>query len=228
MNPHELTPYLQRHRWFAVASSFGLALLYAEEGWATAQFWSNRPGGDARNIVILLTLVTLVGYLISFLIPPRLVNPSWKYARAWGIFSRVTSISLAVTVFTNVIAFVLLIYLVDGNLYATFNLLRDIYVYTLFGLIIFHGLLLYVRYIQYLYNAFGAPPPQKVISTSAGVAVLILLMVGFLYVGDLRHLESVAIADQGLVGVHTYARALYLFTLMLAAYGWHFKWIADH
>ncbi len=228
MNPLELVPYLQRHRLFGVASSLGLALLYVEEGWAVSQFWSRRPTHDALTIVALLALVIVIGYLISFLVPPQLVNPAWKYPRAWGILSHVTTISLIITIATNVAAFFILVYLVEGNLVATYNLLRDVYVYMLVGLIVFHGLLLYVRYLHYLYHAYGAPPPSKVIGTSAGVGVVILLLVGFLFSLDLRALEAAPAAMQGIVGLHTYGRALYLLTLLLAAFGWHLRWVADH
>ncbi|MBI3913423.1 MAG: hypothetical protein HY327_04455 [Chloroflexi bacterium] len=228
MNPLELLPYLKAHRSFALGSSIALALLYAEEGWATFTFWSNRPVNEATNLIVALIVITFAGYLISFLLPPQMVNASWKYPRAWGVFIRVAAMSFALVIATNVAAFAILLILAGGNLVAVYNLLRDVYLYTLVGILIFHGLLLYVRYLRYIYHAFGAPPPSKVIGASAGIAVLIVLIVGFLFAIDLHSLDTAPLAQQGVVGLHVYGRALYLLTVMLAAFGWHLRWVGDH
>jgi len=228
VNPRDLIPYFKDHRPFAIAASVALALLYLEEGWAVFLLWSNRPASEAAPIIGALTLIVLIGYLLSFLLPPRLINAKWKYPRAWGVFSRVTTLSFAFAIATNVAAFALLLFLAGGNLIATYLLLRDVYIYTLVGLVIFHGLLLYVRYLRYVYHTFGAPPPSKVIGASAGIAILILLLVGFLFSTDLRQLETASLAQQGLVGLHIYGRMFYLLTIMLGAFAWHLRWVADH
>ena len=228
MNPLELIPYLKAHRSFAIGASLGLAILFVEEGWATFYFWSGRPASEAIILIGLVGAVVFIGYLFSFLFPPSRVNASWHYPRAWGVFGRVTGLSIAIALVTNIIAFGLLLYLAEGDLIAAYNLLRDVYVYTFVGLVIFHGLLLYVRYLRYIYQTFGAPPPGKVIGASVGVGVLILLIVGFIFSIDLGQLELASAANQGISGLHTYGRALYLFTLMLAAYVWHLRWVGDH
>ncbi|MBI3536720.1 MAG: hypothetical protein HY070_04055 [Chloroflexi bacterium] len=228
MNPLDLVPYFKEHRVFAILSSIGLAGLYAEEGWATFVFWSRRSANEATLWIGMIALIVFCGYLLSFFYPPSRLNAAWKYPRAWGIFSRITALSLAIALATNVIAMMLLFFLADGNLIGAYHLLRDGYVYTLAGLIIFHGLLLYVRYLRYIYHSFGAPFPGKVIGASAGIAILILLIVGFIFAIDLRQLELAPLAEQGILGLHTYGRGLYLLTLLLGAYAWHFRWIADH
>ncbi len=228
MSARDLVPLLKQHRAFAVLSSIGLTLLYAEEGWASYVFWSPRPANEAYALIVLIALLLLIGYLISFFVPPMLVNESWNYPRAWGVLSAVTTWSSGITIVVNAMAFALLLYLVNFDLTASYNLLRDVYVYTLIGLVFFHGLLLYVRYMQHLYQTPGAVQPAKVIAVSAGLAVLILLVGGFLFLLDLHRLEAVPLNEQGLLGLHVYLRALYALTLALAAYAWHLRWIADH
>ncbi len=228
MSATELIPLLKQHRPFAFASSFGLALLYAEEEWAGFNFWPHRSSDQALALIILVTLVAFFGYLASFLVPPRLVNATWNYPRPWGVLSSVTAWSMAIVLAVNVIIFGLSLYLVDLDLVATYNLLRDLYIYTLVAMLFFHGLLLYVRYATVLYQTPGFVQPIKVVAASAGLGVLGLVIAGFLFTLDLHRLDLASLSEQGMIGLHVYARSLYLLTLILAAYGWHLRWIADH
>ncbi len=228
MSTPDLVPLLKQHRTFAVLSSIGLTLLYAEEGLASYAFWPQRSASEAYALITLIVLLMLVGYLISFFIPPMLVNESPNYPRAWGVLSGVTTRSIGITIVVNAMAFALLLYLVNFDLTASYNLLRDVYVYTLIGLIFFHGLLLYVRYMHCLYQTPGFVQPAKVITVSASLAVLILLVSGFLFLLDLHRLEAVPLNEQGRLGLHVYLRTFYVLTLVLAAYAWHLRWIADH
>jgi hypothetical protein len=95
-------------------------------------------------------------------------------------------------------------------------------------MLFFHGLLLYVRYMAFLYQTPDHVQPLKVIAASVGVGIIILFVGGFLFFLDLYHLENASASMQGIMGLHVYGRGLYLFTLVLAAYAWHLRWIADH
>jgi len=228
LSPLELVPILKQHRQFAILASFGLALLYAEEGWASYSFWSHRPLNQALLLIAVIMLIAFVGYLISFFFPPTLVSATWDHPRPWGVFSNVAAWSAGITIGVNVIAYAALLYLVQFDLTASYNLLRDIYVYTLFGMIFFHGMLLYVRYMHYLYSMPDFIQPIKVIAVSVGLGIVMLIVGGFLFLLDLYHFENAPAAIQPLLGLHVYARALYALTLALAAYAWHLRWIADH
>jgi hypothetical protein len=228
MSALDLMPTLKQHRPFAILSSFGLALLYAELGWASFQFWSPRSATEALTLTSAITLIAFVGYLISFLVPPMLVRDTWDHPRAWGVLSNVTAWSVGITVVLNLIEYGLLLYLVNFDLIATYNLLRDVYVYTFFAMLFFHGLLLYVRYVTFLYQTPDHVQPLKVVTASLGVGLILLFVGGFLFLLDLYHLEKTAPALQGIMGLHVYGRGLYLFTLAIAAYAWHLRWLADH
>jgi hypothetical protein len=224
----ELVPILKMHRPFAVLASLGLAGLYAEEGWASYALWSHRTPNEAAAIVIAIVLIALIGYLISFFVPPMRVNENWNYPRPWGVFSTITAMSGAITVVFNIIIYILLLSLVDFDLTASYMLLRDIYVYTALGLLFFHGFLLYIRYMHYLYSVPGFVQPMKVIAVSAGSGLVLLAAAGFLFLLDLYHWSSAPVAVQPIMGLHIYVRAIYALTLALTAYAWHFRWIADH
>jgi hypothetical protein len=202
--------------------------LYAEEGWAANNFWGGRPSGEAFTIILALAALVFIGYLISFLIPPMLVNETWNYPRPWGIVSTVTSYSVGITILVNIVAFALLVYLTNANLVAMYNLLRDVYIYMLVAILFFHGLLLYVRYMAWLYMNPGFVQPAKVIAASVGIGVLIFIVAGFLFSLDLHALDRASPAQEGLLGLHVYLRLFYLLTLTIGAYAWHLRWIADH
>lgn len=228
MSAIELVPLLKQHRPFAVLSSLGLSLLYLEEGWAGYVFWGHRPQSEAIALIALVTLTVFAGYLVSFLVPPLLVAETWKHPRAWGILSNVTAWSIALTIVVNAIAFALLLYLVNFDLIATYNLLRDVYIYTLVAMLFFHGLLLYVRYMSFLYRTPEQVQPLKVVAASVGLGAVILIIAGFLFLLDIHRLETAPPSQEGVLGLHVYARSLFLLTLILAAYAWHLRWIADH
>ncbi len=228
MSALDLIPILKQHRQFAVLSSMGLALLYVEEAWASYNFWSRRPLNEALILMALIFLIALLGLLISFFFPPTLVSDTWDHPRPWGVFINVTAWSVGITVAVNVILYILLLYLVQFDFTASYNLLRDVYVYTLFVMVFFHGFLLYVRYMHYLYSMPDYVQPIKVVSASVGMGIVMLVVAAFLFLLDLYHFENAPAALQPALGLHVYARALYSFTLALAAYAWHLRWIADH
>jgi hypothetical protein len=202
-------------------------LLYTEEAWASYNFWSQRPLNQALLLTALITVVALIGYLVSFFFPLTMIK-TWDHPRPWGVFSNLAAWSAGITAAVNVILFVMLLYLVQFDFTASYTLLRDVYVYTLFGMVFFHGLLLYVRYMHYLYQMPDFVQPMKVISTSVGIGVVILVVGGFLFLLDLYHFENAPAAIRPMLGLHMYARALYALTLALGAYAWHLRWIADH
>jgi len=224
----ELVPILNKHRPFVFLASLGLALLYAEEAWAAFIFWSHRSFTEGVVFTAMIAGVAFCGLLFSFLFPPTLVSHTWDHPRPWGVFIDVTTWSAGITVVFSLIEYILLLFLVQFDFTASYNLLRDVYVYTLFSLIFFHGLLLYVRYMHYLYSMPDFVQPIKVISASVALGAAMLLGGGFLFLLDLYHFENAPAAIQPMMGLHIYARALYAFTLGLAAFVWHVRWIADH
>lgn len=228
MSALELVPILKQHRQFAILSSIGLTLLYTEEAWASYNFWSPRPLNEALILVALISLVALLGFLFSFFFPPALVSATWDHPRPWGVFINVTAWSVGITAALNVILYILLLYLVQFDFTASYNLLRDVYVYTLFAIFFFHGFLMYVRYMHYLYSMPDYVQPIKVVAVSVGTAIVMLVVAAFLFLLDLYHFENAPAAIQPILGLHIYARALYALTLALAAYAWHLRWIGDH
>ena len=226
-HPAHVTRILRRHRPFMIAAALAFGGLFAEEAWAAAQLWSGPSPGAQLLIGVLIVLIALVGNGLGFLLPLASVRPE-KFARPVGAFASATAQGLAITILTNAAAFFLLLSLAGFNLEAAYNLLKDVYVFTLVA-VLFHSLLYYVRHMHWLYDKFGgADSPFKPIAASGGVGVIIFVAIITFLPMDLQSINAVSASLRGLVGLHIYGRDLYLITLALGVYAWHLRWIAEH
>jgi hypothetical protein len=90
-----------------------------------------------------------------------------------------------------------------------------------------HLLVTYVRYGALLY-AVKQDSWVKVLVTSAGLGIIICAAFVLLIGLDIAWLNGVTPEQRGLYGLHVYVRDLYFFSLVLAIYLWHVRWLADH
>lgn len=226
-HPAHVSRILYRHRPFMIAAALALSGLVVEEAWAVTQFYSRRSPGEQLLIGMLVLLVALVGNELAFLLPLGWVHPE-KFVRPVGAFASATAQGVAITIATNAVALLWLLNLAGFNLESAYILLKDVYVYTLAGVLI-HGLLYYVRHMHWLYDEFGgADSPFKPIAASGGLALVIFVLTVTFLPMDLQSIGAVSGPLHGLFGLHIYGRDLYLITLALGAYAWHLRWIADH
>jgi hypothetical protein len=226
-HPEHVTRILRRHRPFMIAAAFALGLLFAEEAWAATQLWPATGPGAQLLIGASILLIVIAGNALAFLLPVNRVHPE-RFERPVGAFASATGQGLAIAVLTNAVAFFLLLGLAGFSLEAAYNLLRDVYVYTLVA-VLFHCLLYYVRHMHWLYDKFGsADSPFKPIAASGGIALIIFVLIITFLPMDLQSINTVSGSMRGIVGLHVYGRDLYLITLAMGAYAWHLRWIADH
>lgn len=224
--PVDVRKILQRHRPFLIVASVALGGLIAIEAWGVAQFFpqsnnSSVPGAFA-------VLVTIVGNAIAFLLPPRYIIPE-KFPRPVGAFAQATSYGALVTLVSFTAVFFILLLQSSFTLDAMVMLLKDLYFYGLVTLLLLHGLLYYVRQMHWLYEEYGgADSPLKPIAASGGIGIMIFVTTLVLLPLDLQTIPNAPAAMRGTVGLFIYGRDLYLLTLALGAYAWHFRWIADH
>ena len=226
--PTHIRAILRRHRPFMLAAALGLSLLFAEEAWAVAQFWPHRAGGEQWLLGLASTLVAFAGNALAFILPISLVAPE-KFPRPVGAFALAAGLGMVLSAVSHAVAYFLLLHLAGYELEAAYTLLKDIYVYTLVAVGLFHALLYYVRHMHWLYDEFGAADsPLKPIAASGGIALMIFVVTITFLPLDLQSINAAPLAQRGLVGLHVYARDLYLLTLAIGAYAWHLRWIADH
>ncbi len=95
------------------------------------------------------------------------------------------------------------------------------------GGVFLHVLVTYGRYGALLY-AVKQDSYVKVLVVSGGIGAIILGAFVFLISLDIAWLNAAPATLHGLYGLHVYGRDLFFFTLLMAAYGWHVRWMADH
>ena len=226
--PVDVRKILNRHRPFLLAAALGLGGLVAIEAWGVAQFFPQPAPNNQMWVGLFAVVVAIVGNGMAFLPPPRFIAPE-NFPRPVGAFAQATAYGAGITLVSFVIIFFCLWYQASFALDAAVLLLKDLYFYALATVILFHGLLYYVRQMHWLYEEFGgADSPLKPIAASGGIGLMIFVITIVFLPLDLQTVVNAPEAMRGIVGLFTYGRDLYLLTLALAAYAWHFRWIADH
>jgi hypothetical protein len=218
-----------RHRLFAILTSVGFAMLYAELGVFAHAAWHTRGDLEAALIIGAAFVMTLAAFLASF-----------AQARAFSALGVERQGSLALpelsaqlgksagcVLLASAACLTLYLYLVSFDLSAATTVFNNIYVFSLAGAGLVPVLVTYVRYGALLY-ALKQDSWVKVLVTSAGLGVIICAAFVFLIGLDIAWLNGVPAEQRGLYSLHVYVRDLYFFTMVLAIYGWHARWMADH
>lgn len=227
--PHIPAPS-EKYRGFILFASLAFPLLYAELG----IFHALARGTDGMLAVVTIATVfilTVVIYVASFTIPsfvhrdpagdlpPQVLELLFRHwVVAAGLILAGTAGALG-----------LYLYMTGLDLIAAYNLLKDLSVYAIAGCAL-HGLLLYVRYVSYLYFVHQEDRFKMVVATIA-IGVLLVVFTLYLFTMDILHLGRLEVASDpqvGLVGLHIYGRGLFLAGVAFAAYAWHIRWIGDH
>lgn len=226
--PVDVRKILKRHRPYLVALSFALGGLIAIEAWGIAQFFPQPAPNRALLLGALAVWITVIANLIAFLLPPRFIVPE-NFPRPVGAFAQATAYGAIVSILSFVSVFFVLWMQADFALDAAALLLKDLYFFALVTVALFHGLLYYVRQMHWLYQEFGgADSPLKPIAASGGIGAMIFIITIVFLPLDLQTIANAPEALRGTVGLFVYGRDLYLLTLALGAYAWHFRWLADH
>ncbi|MCG3140827.1 MAG: hypothetical protein HDKAJFGB_01950 [Anaerolineae bacterium] len=223
--PVDVRKILRRHRPFLGVAALALAGLVAIEAWGVAQFF---PAAQNAWLGALAILIALLGNGAAFLLPPRWVIPE-KFPRPVGAFAQATAYGAVISLASFALIFFVLWLQAGWTLDAATLLLKDLYFYALVTVVLFHGLVYYVRQMHWLYEEFGgADSPLKPIAASGGIGLMIFVVTIVFLPLDLQTITNAPPDLRGVVGLFTYGRDLYLLTLALGAYAWHFRWVADH
>ncbi|MEP7198336.1 MAG: hypothetical protein ABI874_00850 [Chloroflexota bacterium] len=227
------TPYVQsvidRHKPFVVLTSLGFALLYAELGLFAHHAWRARGDDEAAIIIGAAFALTFAAFVASF-VPAKSFTVAGGEQQASLVLPELTlqmGKGAGLVLLASVVCFIMYLYLVAFDLVAATTLVNNLYVFTLVGAGLLHVVVSYVRYGALLY-AVKQDSYVKVLVVSGGLGLLIAASFVFLLSLDINWANAVPAAQRGLLGLHVYARDLYFFTLVLAVYGWHARWMADH
>ena len=214
---------------FALVITVALMALYLEDGVATYLLFSNRGRRSAGLLIGAAAVVTLVGYWCSFFVlrPVHAPNTGPTGSVVWPRLVAQWPVAASVIVICSAVVYGLYLAVANLNLEAAYTLLKDLYLYTLIGAVLLHGVILYVRYAQFVYHVQQANF-IKILATSGGLGALLLILTLYLLALNLRNLDHTRGKRQAILAFHLYARAMIAISIVIVIYIWHIRWLADH
>jgi hypothetical protein len=220
---------LDKYRGFVLAMSIGFALIYAELAAFMHATVHALPDGEAWPLIAAVYVIALAGHLGSFL-PARAYTVPGSVRQGSLILPELTAQlarGMGIVLAAALACGGLTLYIAGFDQTAAYSILNNTYVFALAGGVFMHALVAYVRYGALLY-AVKQDSFVKVMVISGLIAAIIIGSFVFLIQLDIAWLNTAPPALHGLYGLHVYGRDLFMFTLMMAAYGWHLRWMADH
>ena len=223
-------PLPGKHSGFTTFAALAFALLYTETGVYSAYMAGRSLSPDTWLLLVAGFLLVGGGFGASWLLPGRQeAFPEGEFKDATPVLNyliRQLSTGVALMALTTAATLVIYVYLSWPHLTVIANLLKDLFIYLMIGILYYQVVLVFVRYLNFLYKV-KMDNALKVMVTE-GVLALLTLVLG-LYLLSLDVLRLSATPDPlGLVGLHVTVRAIWVVVIIVAAYGWHFKWVADH
>lgn len=225
----KMPPFLRRHRFFSLVFSLAIAVLYAEPAW----FGMRLLGGELLWVrLILIGAIAAVGYLLSFSLPARLYPEGKLISKDETGMVPFLAMQWAIAVLCIALSTFACFFLTQqlGNIpgLPTYRILSWFFLKGLFGAIIVHGLVTYIRYVEYLYVR-KEDQPIKILTITVSAGVFLLVTCLTLFLRDTNTLKQLGLfQDSDLRGLHIYFRGLYWIMLCLWVYVWHIVCLADH
>ena len=217
----------QKHPVFLTLISLGFAALYAELLFFAATFYGNSLSGPANIALIAGTFVVTFGAIYaSFILPHRRYRPRFNLYSPIVFLATQWTMSILVILGVTAIGFVAGIFLVDGKLDAVAELLRSFALYAIVVMLVVHGLVIYVRYVRFLYER-EMHESYKIVSLTGVVTVVVMVVTLFLLQFDLGRMGG-NLPNQGWLSLHLSIRDVTLIGLTFFVFLWHATALADH
>ncbi|MDO9066584.1 MAG: hypothetical protein Q7U96_05845, partial [Chloroflexota bacterium] len=181
-------------------------------------------------LLVLAFLVVFVGFLASMTLPVRRHRfPKGEFSDATpALHSLSDQVLMGSVIFAvaSAVSLGIYLFLVWPNLVAVYNLVKDLFIYTMVGIVYYQVLVAFVRYLNFLYRE-KMDNATKVIVVEIGLILLTLVLGLYLLTLDVLSLARVA-DPTGVIGLHIAVRDIWMTIIILVAYGWHLKRVADH
>ncbi len=216
-----------RHRVFAAISSMAFGALYAELIYFAYNYYGSGLSGQTVALAVGgVFLLTCLSFWLSFALPHRLYRPRFKqYSPIIFLMTEFTA-SVLIVVANTLLTLGVGIYLVNGQLGAVGELLRSLALYSLVAVISFHGLVLFVRYVRYLYER-EMHQSYKIVTFAGVSSVVMLLVIMYLLQYDLGRMGG-SEPNKDLLSFHLSLRDIWLIVMNIYVLAWHFSRLADH
>lgn len=227
-HPDDIIPAINlKHPVFLAIASLGFAALYAELLFFAATYYGNSLGLVTNVALIAGVFVLSAGVIYaSFVLPHRFYRP--RFTQYSPIIFLITQYTLSIIMLLALTGAVLAagVFLVGGELGAVGELLRSLALYTIVAIAIFHGIVIYVRYVRYLYER-EMHESYKIVSFAGVLAVIVLVVTLYLLQFDLGRMGGGG-SNGGWLALHLSIRDIALIGLLLFVFIWHGSVLADH
>lgn len=227
-HPDDVIPSINfKHPIFVLMSSFAFAALYAELLFFVATYYGNKLG-TATNIAIIAADFVLVFATVyaSFTLPHR------YYMKRFHEYSPIVFlvmewiVAVVMMLFMTAVSLVAGIFLVDGDLGAVGEVLRSLSLYAMMAIVLYQGIVVYVRYVRYLYER-EMHQSYKIVTFTGVLAVIVFLLTLYLLQFDLGRMGG-SLPNQGWLSLHLSIRDVALLATTLFVFAWHATILADH
>ncbi len=224
----DIIPAISRkHPVFLFLTSLGFAALYAEALFFAATYYGNNLDTAVNAVVIAGVFVLTFGVVFaSFVLPHRRYRPRFNRYSPIIFLATQWTMSILMVLGITIIAFGAGVVLVEGRLEAVAELLRTFALYAVVVTLVFHGLVIYVRYVRFLYER-EMHESYKIVSLAGIVTVVVLVVTLFLLQFDLGRMGG-NLPNQGWLSLHLSIRDVTLIALTFFVFLWHATALADH
>lgn len=226
---YELPPIVGVQNGLILFASIAFALLFAERGLYEYLSAPRIATADAAIAIALSGLLVFVGMLASFLLPARAMPESdqtrWIPHTLEFLLGQ-GGIAVACVVISFAAALVVHVYIAQLDLMRTAWLLRDDFMYIVLAAFIYHGFVLFVRYLGFLYQTGGADK-LKVIAFEVAAMALLLIMGLYVYTMDTVQILRAG-PNEGLLALHLVVRDILLAIMVGYIITWQIGRAGDH
>jgi hypothetical protein len=219
-----------KHPTFVIITALAFAFLYAELIVFIPLYYNRLTLENSTVWLVAGGVFALIGISVwaSFSLPHRLYFPRIKRYSPIIFLMREWAVGAIILIVASLISIGAGIYLIGGNLEAIAEMIRAFGLYALVLNVLFHGMVLFARYVRYLYDR-NLDQSYKVVSVAGGAALVVLVMSIYLFSQDFSRMASASgTADAGLLMLHLSLRGIFLLSICIYCIAWLFSVLADH
>ncbi len=212
---------------YLVTISFGFAALFAELMLFLSLYYNSEMGLGLRLILTGGTLIFSFGVMLaSFILPHRFYLPRFSRYSPIVFLMVEWAASVLTIVAGSIVLLVVGIFVVKGDLAAIGEIVRSMALYTLAACLLMHGLAVFGRYVQYLYER-EMHQSYKIVIVAGVSAVALIAIALYLLPNDFNRIGA-NIPNSGLLDLHISIRDVWLLATCLYAFFWQITVLADH
>jgi hypothetical protein len=216
----------KNHPRFTISICLAFAALYAELIYFVASYYNNLPNSTLAGLVVGIFVLTFGGYLASIVLPHRFFKSHFEDYSPIMFLAREWTAAVVITTSVTLLTLAAGIWAVNGDLGAVGETIRSLALYGLAGAVLLHGILLYVRYVRYLYER-ELHQSYKIVTIAGVSVVLAAILILYFLPFDLGRMGGHEL-NAGFLALHLSIRDVGLIVTTLFILFWHFTCLADH